>query len=134
MSQTPRYSTGEIRRQMDVFTLDAVYLGSVLWISAERGDHVPPNLGPDVLQTSTVDGEMLGPMPTQALGNTGPVSQAARAKYATGATGAESFQSGTLLVGKFHGLLGIRRVSIDDIQTVAMERIVLRQTFDELDE
>jgi hypothetical protein len=133
MNGFARFSTGEIRRHMDVYTFDAQYIGSVLWIRSDTSENRTPELDPAVLEFSEIDGEAFGPAPTQSVGNRGPVKQSARQGYATQAIASATHDQGELIVGKYFGLLGLRRVPIEDIQTVALERIVLRKTYEELD-
>ncbi|MGH2352573.1 MAG: hypothetical protein ACRDI2_20235 [Chloroflexota bacterium] len=116
----------DIRRGMDVYTLDNAYLGTVLsvvegqaWTSAEQ-------MAEGAHQSSVADGERLGPAPTVAVGNTGPSRQAAQALYATPSDGAGSIGRGALVVGKWWGLAGRRTIPLDLVQTVSLERVVLK--------
>jgi hypothetical protein len=115
----------DIRPAMDIYTLDNVYLGTVLQITpgpvraAERVDDA-------ARQSSKVSGELLGPMPTQPLGNPGPIAQSARADYATTPDDARPIGEGALTVGKWWGLVDRRRIPLDAVQTVSLERVVLR--------
>lgn len=127
------FTVRDIRRAMDVYTRDNVYLGTVLEVIP--GPAVPdgePELSPDVLQSSAVSGELLGPMPTQPLGNRGPANQSARARYAIGQASAKPIGRGAIRVGKFGGLVGRREISLDAVQTVSLERVILRLRSDEL--
>jgi hypothetical protein len=112
---------------MEVFTFDGERLGTVLLI--ETGDAGPEGgeLLPSVRQESEIDGESLGPAPTQAFGNTGPIAQSARNRYAARPPGPRAPGVRSFLVGDWHGLLNRRRIPVDDVQTVSMERIILRR-------
>lgn len=120
----------DIRPWMDVYSFDQVYLGIVLQI--RRGPaEVQERILPDALQTSSVSGELLGPMPTQPLGNPAPGNQSASAHYAT-TPDAESIGAGELVVGKWRGLLERWVIPIADVQTVSLERVVLTRRATEL--
>lgn len=123
----------DIRPSMDVYTLDNIYLGSVLGVIAP--DVAIPHGRPveAARQTSAISGELLGPAPTEPIGNPAPRVQSAAARYATGSDGARSLAGGAIWVGKWHGLIGRRLIPIEAIQTVSLERIVLRVTAAELD-
>jgi hypothetical protein len=122
----------DIRRSMDVYTADGVYLGQVLAVqpgpAAERGHRV----GEDARQSSEVNGELLGPMPTAPLGNDGPLNQSAAALYAAVPRGRQPWGDGELVVGRWWGLRGRRRIPLDAVQTVSLERVVLRLNRHEL--
>ena len=126
----------DIRPNMDVYTKDNVYLGTVLRVmpgvqlpkSSAEGSHVPDTN----LEGSTVSGELMGPMPTQTIGNTGPLRQAARERYASTPDQASLLGQGMLTVGKWYGLLGKHDIPFGAIQTVSLERVVLRLTRDEV--
>lgn len=127
------FTVRDIRRAMDVYTRDNVYLGTVLEvIPGPAAPDGKPELSPEVLQSSAVNGEWLGPMPTEPLGNRGPANQSARARYAVGQEAAERIGRGALRVGKFGGLVGRRLIPLDAVQTVSLERVVLRLRSDEL--
>lgn len=115
----------DIRAWMDVYSFDQVYLGVVLKI---RRGAVPAQarILPDALQTSSVSGELLGPMPTQPLGNPAPRNQSAGAGYATTAD-ASPIGAGELVIGKWWGLLERRVIPIADVLTVSLERVVLKR-------
>ncbi len=122
----------DIRPSMDVFTRDNAYLGAVLAV-------VPGELGPraecvdtDVLQESQVNGELLGPMPTQAFGNRGPSSQGAAALYASPPDDAEPIGRGSIIFGTWWGLIACRTVPIEDVLNVSLERVILKQAKDQL--
>ena len=113
----------DIRAWMDVYSADQVYLGTVLKI--QRGPvAAQERILPDALQSSSVSGELLGPMPTQPLGNRASRIQSASAGYAT-TPDATPIGAGELVVGKWWGLLARRVISIADVQTVSLERVVL---------
>ena len=65
-------------------------------------------------------------MPTQPLGNPGPSTQSAHALYAVQSDGAEPLGRGAIEVGKWWGLVGRRTIPLDAVQTVSLERVVLR--------
>ena len=116
----------DIRISMDVYTFDQTYLGTVLTIRpgpALSGERILP----DALQSSSVNGEMLGPMPTAPIGNLAPHRQSAAAGYAA-AGDARPLGAGSLVVGKWWGLIGRREIPLADVQTVSLERVVLRRT------
>ena len=125
----------DIRRSMDVFTIDNAWLGVVLFVTSAEGTsnasdgHVPV----DAQQSSAVSGELLGPMPTQTIGNSGPRRQSARAGYATAADATPPIaRGGTITVGKWWGLAVRRTIPLDAIQTVSLERVVLKWTKENL--
>ncbi len=119
----------DIRKAMDVYTFDNIYLGTVLRVTS--GDtllhehHVPAT----ARQSSKVNGELLGPMPTQPIGNGAPTAQSADAAYAT-TRDADPLGVGTIVVGKWWGLIGRRTIPLENVQTVSMERVVLKQRKD----
>jgi hypothetical protein len=118
------FDARDLRRAMDVYTRDGVYLGTVL--AVEPGPALPPEgVAPDARQSSASDGERLGPAPTAALGNGGPGRQSAGALYATPPDGAAPLGAGHLVVGKWWGLRGRRRLPLRLVQTVSLERVVL---------
>lgn len=122
----------DIRRAMDVYTRDNVYLGVVRRI--HRGPPSPEErVDEGARQSSAVDGESLGPMPTRAVGNPGPRSQAAGARYAVGHDGAEPLGDGALEVGRLRGLVGRRTIPLGLVQSVSFERVILRVTREELE-
>ena len=126
----------DIRPSMDVYTLDNVYLGSVVRVLPG-----PPALGPAGASASraaadgasAMSGELLGPAPTLALGNRGPVAQGAEAAYGAARDGAEAIgRGGAIVVGRWWGLVGRRTIPLDAVLSVSMERVVLRQAQHEL--
>jgi hypothetical protein len=119
------FDTRDLRRSMDVYTRDGVYLGTVL--AVVPGPALPPEgVAPGARQSSAGDGERLGPAPTAAVGNGGPGRQSAGALYATPSDGAAPAGAGYLVVGKWWGLRGRRRLPLRLVETVALERVVLR--------
>ena len=129
------FNRHDIRRSMDVFTLDDVYLGSVLRIIPGPAIGHEEQAPPEVRQTSEINGELLGPMPTLPLGNKGPVTQSGASLYAVTMNDGErlSIGKGALVVGKWWGLVGRRVIPLDAIQTVSIERVVLRYRAAEMD-
>jgi len=123
----------DIRPAMDVYTLDNVYLGSVLAVIPGPETLVKEHVLPEARQTSSINGEMFGPMPTQTIGNTGPIKQSAKALYATEPASAKPLGRGAISVGKWWGLMGRRTIPLEAIQTVSMERVVLKHRKAELD-
>ncbi len=122
----------DIRTSMDVYTLDNAYLGTVL--AVVPGPEPPLEeaaLAPS-RETSAISGESLGPMPTQPVGNAGPRTQSAHAQYAAQPDGAERLGHGALKVGKWWGLTARRTIPLDAVQTVSLERVVLKLKRDEL--
>lgn len=123
------FDTRDIRKAMDVYTPDNEYLGTVLRIipGAPSQDQARPT----AQQTSHVSGKLLGPMPTQPLGNQASRKQSASADYATTAD-ATPLGAGSLVIGRWWGLVGRRVILLTDIQTVSLERIVLKRRKTEL--
>jgi hypothetical protein len=114
----------DIRRSMDVYTLDNAYLGTVL--SIRPGPvRAPAPRSPAARQSSGVSGELLGPMPTQPIGNLSPLKQSASAGYGT-AEDAIPIGAGELVIGSWWGLVGRRVIPLADVQTVSLERVVLK--------
>ena len=126
------FNRHDIRRTMDVYTCDNVYLGTVLAVTAGVPVHPQKNAAPPSDQTSEFNGELLGPMPTMAIGNLGPVNQGAQGGYATVADSPDVLGTGSLVVGKWWGLRGRWVISLDVVQTVSFERVILRVSQDEL--
>jgi hypothetical protein len=127
-----RFGPGEIRRWMDVYTFDGTHLGNVLLLDLEEDPAMTPKLADPVKQSSSISGESLGPAPTTMVGNPGPVRQSAAYDYANHASGT-AFVRGRFLVGKYNGLMGLRWIDLEDVQTVALERIVLHRREQDLD-
>ena len=121
----------DIRKSMDVYTFDNVYLGTVLRMTPGPIADAEP-VPATAQQTSAVNGETLGPMPTLPIGNPAPLKQSARAAYATLRDAAEPLGRGTITVGKWWGLVGRHTIQISDVLTVSLERVVLKQRNNEL--
>lgn len=128
----------DIRRTMDVYTADNVYLGSVLGIEPapdkrparhDPRDEQPPE---PHAHTSTFNGERLGPAPTADIGNAGPSTQSARRGYGAASDGATPIGRGVLRVGKWWGIASRHTIALDAVQAVSLERVVLHLRADEL--
>lgn len=117
----------DIRPGMDVYTLDNTYLGTVLAVIARPATATPEQVAATARQSSAVNGELLGPMPTQPIGNPGPRHQSAAMAYATPAPDAQPLGQGAIVVGRWWGLRDRRVIPLEQVQTVALERVVLRQ-------
>ena len=122
----------DIRLSMDVYTLDNAYLGTVLTVVPGPEPPAEASASAPGHESSAISGESLGPMPTQPVGNVGPETQSARAVYATRPDGAERLGHGALKVGKWWGLAARRTIPLDAVQTVSLERVVLKLKRDEL--
>lgn len=116
----------DIRPGMDVYTRDYVLLGTVQRIEAGRGARPAALVTPGARQSSAVSGELLGPVPTAPLGNAGPRRQSAAEGYATAPDTDGLIGDGSLIVTRWWGLRGRRRVPADLVQTVSLEHVVLR--------
>jgi hypothetical protein len=149
----------DVRPGMDVYALDGAYVGTVLLVRgrSEADDGASGRAAGSGAASaraaaigeadagsrptgSRVNGEALGPMPTAALGNAGPGAQAARSGYATEAGGPGAAPLGRVLVlrmplgTQLHApRFGLRWISPDLIQTVTLERVLLRVTEDALE-
>lgn len=123
------YRSSEIRPRMDVFTFDGIRLGSIIRVKPGHIPDQPDNLSanPDATERSDVDGEALGPAPTREVGNFGPASQSPDNRYGTATGDSELLGNGCMQIGTILGMFGRRWVPIDDVQTVSMERVVLRR-------
>lgn len=124
------FDVRDIRKTMDVYTLDNEYLGTVLRIIAGPS-YIQGQARSTEQQTSVVSGELLGPMPTQQLGNQAPLRQSASTDYAT-TPDATPIGAGSLVVGRWWGLVQQRVIPLADVQTVSFERVVLKQRKSEL--
>jgi len=122
----------DIRPSMDVYTLDNAYLGTVLAVVPEPAPQATESTPAPDRETSAISGESLGPMPTQRVGNAGPRTQSARAQYAAQPDDAERLGHGAITVGKWWGLAARRTIPLDAVQTVSLERVVLKLKRDEL--
>jgi hypothetical protein len=123
--ETVAFDRRDIRRGMDVYTLDGVYLGVVLRVDATASAPVGTTGGTAIEPASDGSGELLGPAPTMGVGNAGPHTQGAKGRYGTASDGAEALVAGTIKVGRLFGLRGVRWLSLGEVQTVTMERVVL---------
>ncbi len=124
----------DIRPAMDVYTLDNVYLGSVLEVIQDGETPVKEQVLPEARQSSEVNGEMLGPMPTQTIGNPGPKTQSAASLYATQSDSDKPLRGGAIKVGKWWGLVDRRTIPLQAIQTVSLERVILKHRKADLDQ
>ena len=129
----------DIRPGMDVYTLEDVYLGAVARV--ESGPTRPTASEETPTEASAVSGESLGPMPTASIGNRGPSEQSASRAYATGGSsvgrplGAARFRVRRWLVRLDPATLipRSRWIPIELVQSVSLERVILRVTGAELD-
>ena len=128
----------DIRRTMDVYTADNVYLGTVLRIELHP-DTRPPHLETLNHQPQqpydpqrAFNGERLGPASTAQLGNQGPATQSSLNDYGASGDGAAAIGRGILHVGKWWGLAGEHTIPLDAVQAVSLERVVLRLRADDL--
>lgn len=120
------FDSRDIRSSMDVYTLDNAYLGTVLDIAPgpqSSDDRLVPE---SARQSSEINGEMLGPMPTQSIGNHGPRVQSADNQYAATPDQACSIGQGAITVGNWWGLRGRRVIPLEAVQAVSLERVVLK--------
>ena len=127
----------DVRRGMDVFTLDNVLVGTVVWIRGGRPRQSRTGRAPEAGgQTSDVSGETLGPMPTTRVGNRGPLTQGAGTRFASRAERVgRALDGAELLVLRTPIGPDLRRyrprlrsVPLTAVQTVSLERVVLRVT------
>ena len=126
------FDSRDIRPSMDVYSRDNVYLGTVLEVIPGLRTPLGDSGATDARQTSAVSGVLLGPAPTQPLGNKGPIIQSARAHYATTPDTAQPLGRGAIVVGKWWGLVGRHTISLDAVHSLSMERIILELRKDEL--
>jgi len=122
----------DVRRSMDVYTLDNVYLGSVVAVLPGPGIRTEERVQEEARQSSIINGEMLGPVPTQTSGNRGPKTQGAAALYATQPDTAKPLGKGAIKVGTWWGRR--RTIPLDAIQAVSLERVVLKYRKKDLDQ
>lgn len=134
-NETYTYLESDIRPWMDVYTIDGEWLGAVLRV--HPGDTSDSTSGAPFAPhepASQPDGESIGPMPTQRYGNSGPARQSPAQHYATDRIDTPSIGTDAqLFIGKYFGLTERRTIPLDAVQTVAMERIILRHRRDDLD-
>jgi hypothetical protein len=147
------FNARDLRRWMDVFSSDGVYLGTVVWIihqPATPGPHSPAwERGSSAgvsssLSGASFSGESLGPMPTAALGNGGPGRQSAATNHASApapGTGRHARRPAELVVLRMLTSLNwstfrpsVRRIPVSMVQAASLERIVLSATDAELDD
>jgi len=128
------FDTRDIRVGMDVYTCDGRYLGTVRRL--EPGSAKPVQRVATQATTeepaSMISGELLGPMPTSPLGNPGPTTQTPQYVFGTIPDEAEPLVAGAFWVGKLPVPIGWCRFSIDDVLTVTLERVILRQQASDL--
>jgi hypothetical protein len=135
-----------IQRGMDVFTLDVVYVGTVVHVSQRphRATMAPPPrpvpiaMGSGSQGAHQFSGEVLGPAPTAQIGNTGPSRQSRNAGFAANEVTSSTpggGRSGYLVVVRLPvaqqwraGLPSVRRLPLDLIQVVSLERVILSVT------
>ena len=127
---------GELRRGMDVFDANGVYLGTVVHVARSRAERTKlrtADASSIPAQGLPFSGEALGPMPTAALGNSGPSRQSLLTHYASERPATASDREPTalyvvrLLVALDWTTLrpAVRRIPVRLIQNVSLERIVL---------
>lgn len=129
------FDTRDIRVGMDVYTRDGRYLGTVRRLepgSAQPVQRVATEATTEA-PASMISGELLGPMPTSPLGNPGPTTQTPRYAFGTIPDEAEPLVAGAFWVGKLPVPIGWCRFSIDDVLTVTLERVILRQQASDLE-
>ena len=119
------YSGAELRRGMDVYTADNVYLGVLRAVLPGPVALLPVESDPPA-EPRSFDGEPLGPMPTQGIGNRGPRTQAPGNRYAIIPREEPALGLGAIVVAHWWGLRGRRTIPMDDILTVSLERVVVR--------
>jgi hypothetical protein len=132
----------DLRVGTDVFDADCVYVGCVVRIRWDRSATVGSSIGSVATVAPPFSGERLGPMPTAALGNDGPLSQSPATRYASRWSSVVAPERGRpieLLVFRWLVSLNwatarprLRRIPTDLIQVVALERINLSVREDEL--
>lgn len=130
MTRSTGFRSSDIRPGMDVFSLDGVQIGTV--IQTLSGPETPGSNGSNLHDPGApicrrFDGESTGPAPTRDVGNFGPATQSPETGYATGAEYGDPLGNGEMLVGTLFGRFRRRRISLDEVQTISMERVVLRQ-------
>ncbi|MGE3272769.1 MAG: hypothetical protein AB7P40_28790 [Chloroflexota bacterium] len=135
------FGTSDLRRGQDVFSADGVYLGAVVWVTTRPMN--PPYATHEPAEVSRASsrlfsGEALGPMPTAALGNSGPARQNRAAAYSTHRvvpTHGRHSSPAELLVFRWLVALNwdtarprLLRVPVSLVQNVSHERIVLTKS------
>lgn len=116
---------------MDVFTRDNVYVGTVVRVVPGPAG-IEERVQDGARQSSLIDGELLGPAPTGQIGNRGPANQSAAALYGARSDRARPLGRGSLVVGRWWGLLGRRTIPLDLVLTVSLERVILELSDEEL--
>ena len=129
MSRSSEFRTTELRPGMDVFRLDGGHIGTVIRVlpGPEHSVAGDPDHS-EAPEHRQFDGESSGPAPTREVGNFGPETQAPENFYGSRTVYGESLGQGEIVVGTFLGMFRRRRISFEQIQTVSMERVILRQT------
>jgi hypothetical protein len=113
----------DIRKGMDVYRSDGTWVGTVLEVegTAMGSPRRPVAIYPT--SSSQFDGERLGPVSTQGLGNTGPLVQYRGYDYLGGEPDAGAV--GRVLIGQWFGLVGRRWIGPECVVNVSLERIVI---------
>jgi hypothetical protein len=125
----PSFRTSEIRRFMDVFGLDGEKLGTVIRVTAGNRPPSPDRERvPGKPAHRAFDGESTGPAPTRQVGNFGPATQSPENGYGVTATGGDELGDGAMQIGTFYGWFRRKWIPLSEVQTVSMERVVLRKT------
>lgn len=128
MTGSTGFRSSDIRPGMDVFSLDGVQIGSIIQVLSGSESSGGNGLRPaGVPVCRRFDGESTGPAPTRDVGNFGPATQSPENRYATGPEHGTSLGNGEMLVGTLFARFRRRRISLDEVQTISMERVVLRQ-------
>lgn len=116
------FTRAEVRRGMEVVDRDGRRLGEVLWVRGGSAEPAPVATYPR--SANEFDGERLGPMSTQAIGNRGPGVQRGTAGYAARSTD-EAAPVERFLVGRWFGVAGRRWIDEGRIVNVSLERVVV---------
>jgi hypothetical protein len=136
------FTDRDLRRGMDVYSADNVYLGTVIWVRLQGGAQDPQRSTSILTGQDAFSGESLGPMPTARIGNSGPRSQSPRTAYAS-----TPMVTADCAPRRPVELLAVRmltalnwstlrprvwRIPVSLVQIVSLERIVLSCSADEL--
>jgi hypothetical protein len=128
MTARPAFRTSEIRRGMDAFGIDGQKIGMVIQVVP---GHVPETEGdgtvPGKPEQRMFDGEAIGPAPTRELGNFGPATQSPENRYGSTAIGGDPLGTGSIQIGTMYSWFGRIWIPLEEVQTVSMERVVLRK-------
>jgi hypothetical protein len=116
------FTTRDIRPGMDVYDTTGRRLGSVGRVTPLAAPPLPASIPDD--RSSDVSGEMLGPMPTQTIGNTGPRQQSANNAFAARNT-ADAPEVGGFAVTSWWPLPIGRTVQAAQVMNVSLERVVI---------